>query len=85
MRVTERYSGMAPPWGESVAEERVWGPHLSAVIFSAALQLYKRARRPVNHSKAQVHVLHRLLLCQSPFLENRTAGQGQAMQQLQSQ
>lgn len=53
-------------------------PYLSAVVFPAALQLYDRARRPVHHRQAQVHMFHRLLLRQGPFLERKTAGQGRA-------
>lgn len=45
--------------------------HLSAVVLPAALQLDERARRPVHHGEAEVHVLHRLLLSQGPLLEHK--------------
>lgn len=60
--------------------------YLSAVVFSAALQLDERAGRPVHYCQTQVHVLHRLLLGQGPFLEHKTGlGQRRAPRRLGSE
>lgn len=49
-------------------------PHLSAVVLPTSLELDERARCPVHHRQAQVHVFDRLVLGQGPFLRQQHTG-----------
>lgn len=46
--------------------------HLSAVVFSAALQFDLRAGHALHHSQTQVHVLHWLVFSQGPLLNTQS-------------